>query len=196
MYIAGYRGYFLDSRYPVIISKNLRNHLVHGNALFSIVLGDDFTDTILNAEKMLTHDLLKLDRQIEKESGDDVNKTFCRVSSLHLESEKGHKNLAIILFNKINVNVRSDLRFVPLHYAARGGHAEVVQFLIEKGADINAKGVDGITPLHLALEEGHNTVVDILLQHGADINAALLSGRTPLSIAIKGGFFNYIIIFT
>ncbi|GBM77471.1 Ankyrin-3 [Araneus ventricosus] len=360
-----HNAFFLDSDYPVVNSRNLRNHLAHGNALVNIVLGYGSTDVLLNGEKMIKHDLLKSDRQIGKrvkndpqklkisldkdlsavnvqseffaaltagnmgkvkyfiskgadmfgkdlrsqtslhfsakgssleivkfvltfnldvsavdinfqtalhvasfngrlpiveflidelnasvykrdvngkaplhlasinghtdivkcllkhgaeiackdifgntalhyaviqshidivnillgkETSTDVNKTFFGVSALHLASEVGHESLVTTLLEKIDVNFKSSSHFVPLHYAARGGHADVAQFLINKGAEINARNLHGNTPLHIAAEKGHDAVVAILLQYGADINAANLNGLTALSFAARGGF--------
>jgi len=67
--------------------------------------------------------------------------------------------------------------------AADFGQAEVVKFLISKGADVNAKDNFGITPLLAATYEGHVDVVDILLKKGADKNVKGPDGMTPLEAA-------------
>ncbi|XP_055945199.1 uncharacterized protein LOC129975931 [Argiope bruennichi] len=125
---------------------------------------------------------------LEKESGVDANKTFLGDTALHLASGKGHMNLVVYLLDKIPVNFRSDLNFVALHKAAKGGHTNVVELLITAGAKINAKSLKGTTPLHLAAEKGHYAVALKLLQHGADINITDLNGSTPLSFSIREGF--------
>ncbi|MGH0163225.1 UNVERIFIED_CONTAM: hypothetical protein FKN15_057713 [Acipenser sinensis] len=51
----------------------------------------------------------------------------------------------------------------PLHYAADCGQTEMVEFLLSKGADINAPDKHGITPLLSATYEGHVTCVKLLL---------------------------------
>ncbi|GBN06654.1 Ankyrin-1 [Araneus ventricosus] len=360
-----HNAFFLDSDYPIINGKNLRNHLAHGNALLSIVLGDDRTDILLNAEKMRTHDLLTRERQIGKKIKNDpqrlkdcfegdlsavreqqrlfvaltegkletvedclskgadmfgtdfrsqtslhfaakgpcfkmvkfvlqynldvsavdinlqsalhvasfngrlnvveyliqelnvsinrrdtdgrtplhlasinghtsvvkfllehqaemaskdrlgnsalhyavihnhadvvgillgkeqiaaANKTFLGLTILHLASENGHIELIVPLLEKMDVNIKSDLHYVPLHYAAKGGRADVVQFLVTNGAEINAKTLNGTTPLHLAAEKGHYAVVEKLLWHGADINAVDSDGWTALSFAVTEGY--------
>jgi len=48
--------------------------------------------------------------------------------------------------------------WTPLHEAANHGHAEVVSYLLDNGANINAPGMDGDTPLHDAVENDHFTV--------------------------------------
>lgn len=68
-----------------------------------------------------------------------------------------------------------------LHYAIQGGHAEAVELLIMRGADVNAKSTWG-TPLHLAASAGHADIAVLLLERGADTNARRLS-LTPLHIA-------------
>ncbi|KAI9764162.1 MAG: hypothetical protein M1840_008644 [Geoglossum simile] len=50
----------------------------------------------------------------------------------------------------------------PLLRAAEKGHETVARLLLEKGADLNAKTLDGKTALHLAAENGHVMVVRLL----------------------------------
>ncbi|NRB28689.1 MAG: ankyrin repeat domain-containing protein, partial [Roseibacillus sp.] len=63
---------------------------------------------------------------------------------------------------------------------------EIVELLIAKGADVNAKFEDdGSTPLHLAAWKGHFETAELLIAKGADVNAKDKDGETPLNWAIK-----------
>ena len=62
----------------------------------------------------------------------------------------------------------------------------MVQALIAKGADVNAKAGDGRTALIQASEIGHLDVVRALLAKGADVNAKTNDGRTALTAATAG----------
>ena len=54
----------------------------------------------------------------------------------------------------------------PLHMAALNGHKEIVELLIAKGADVNAKAEDGETPLDATIEFRHPQIADLLRKHG------------------------------
>ncbi|KAK6527693.1 hypothetical protein TWF694_004674 [Orbilia ellipsospora] len=78
----------------------------------------------------------------------------------------------------------------PLHLACILGDAEVTQYLLENGADINAMTEPGgYTPLHqAACYSGHGLTCGLLINSGADVNATtLLKCETPLHIAAKKG---------
>lgn len=67
------------------------------------------------------------------------------------------------------------------------GNKDMVKFLIEAGADVNAKSHYGATPLSLAAEKGHLEITKVLLSHGADINAKDDHGDTALMYAVEFG---------
>ena len=73
-----------------------------------------------------------------------------------------------------------------MHHAAKYGRKEVVELLIAKGADVNAKRNNGQTPLHRAAGGGHKEVAELLIAKGADLNAKIEAGQytgTPLDWA-------------
>jgi ankyrin repeat protein len=65
------------------------------------------------------------------------------------------------------------------------GHEAVVRLLVEKGADVKAKGNAGATALHGAAWKGHEAVVRLLVEKGANVKAKNKYGSTPLDMAAK-----------
>ena len=55
----------------------------------------------------------------------------------------------------------------PLHYAVEKNSYELCLLLIQNGAFINAKDVDGMTALHDSITLGHYNLTLLLLQCGA-----------------------------
>lgn len=77
--------------------------------------------------------------------------------------------------------------YTPLHVAARGGRLEIASFLVEKGADLEAKNPTGFTPLFLAVLGKRLDAVKLLLDKGADPNAQTRFQTTPLFMAAESG---------
>lgn len=92
---------------------------------------------------------------------------------IHDASSEGNivKVQALISEKPDLVNSADDKGSTPLHLASSQGHLEVVKFLVDKGADIEAVNGRGFTPLQLASYGGHRQVVEFLLDKGANVNA-------------------------
>ena len=73
----------------------------------------------------------------------------------------------------------------PLHWAASGGHRELVLQLLVLGADPDARDRFGCTPLHLAAELGREETVRVLLDAGADVQARSRNGKTAVHLAAQ-----------
>merc|ERR1712141_655120 len=72
--------------------------------------------------------------------------------------------------------------------AAKLGHLQSIQHMIEAGADINTISLyNGNTPLIVAAENGQAPIVEYLIQNKADLNAQNNEGKSPLMIAKENG---------
>ena len=62
-----------------------------------------------------------------------------------------------------------------------------MEFLLQMGADVQAKDKGGLVPLHNACSYGHLEVVIALVTNGANVNSADLWKFTPLHEAAAKG---------
>ncbi|ETP25617.1 serine/threonine protein kinase [Phytophthora nicotianae CJ01A1] len=75
--------------------------------------------------------------------------------------------------------------WTPLILASWHGHYSVVKFLLEHGAQIDAKDMGGSTALRFAASEGRMRIAKLLVQHGSMcVNEPEVHGRTPLWFAV------------
>lgn len=87
-------------------------------------------------------------------------------SALMIASLKGMTDMASLLLDKgADVNKPG---WTPLHYAATGGHLQIMQLLLDNHAYIDAASPNGSTPLMMAAMYGTPSAVKLLLEAGAD----------------------------
>ena len=85
-----------------------------------------------------------------------------------------------------DVNAKDETGGTLLDEAAGWGRNDIVELLITKGADVNAKfDDDGSTPLHLSAWRGHFETAELLIAAGSKVNAKMEDGDTPLDLAEK-----------
>src|SRR5688572_17171611 len=75
----------------------------------------------------------------------------------------------------------------PLIAAAENGDRVGVSRLLDQGAAVDARAVDGTTALHWAVRADRVDVVRALLESGAEASAADRYGVTPLYLAAENG---------
>jgi hypothetical protein len=75
----------------------------------------------------------------------------------------------------------------PLLWAAYHGHTALVRFLLDQGANIEDRWVEGESPLMVAAREGHRDMVRLLLDRGADPNYVTDKGWDVVQFAEMGG---------
>ena len=105
---------------------------------------NDFNMTLLHAASTgESVDIVRwlFDHAVRDKLHQDSDKT-----SLHLEQPNRHRQHGIL------VNDADDAQRTPLHMASEKGLFEIVQELLRRGADVNAKDWKYRTPLHCALD--------------------------------------------
>jgi len=138
------------------------------------------------------------DRDIQRmlellaEGADVDEKDALGYTSLHYALNSASHDVARTLL-KAGANIRTAVYKngrTTLHEALRcANHPEIVEALLAKGADPNAKDNAGLTPFHYAASATHlrpvciQEFVEALLNAGANIHAKDNDGRTPLHYA-------------
>ncbi len=67
-------------------------------------------------------------------------------------------------------------------------HLRILQYLIEKGANVNGRNTRGQSPLLFATDHGRTEAAKGLIEHGADVNDTDQKGNFPLLIAACKGY--------
>ena len=77
--------------------------------------------------------------------------------------------------------------WTPLHYAASGPEPMTVEWLLDRGAEVDALSPNGSTPLMLAAQYGSEGSVDLLLTRGANLALRNKQDMGVIDFARSGG---------
>jgi hypothetical protein len=89
---------------------------------------------------------------------------------------------------KVDIKYKDDEGITPLHWAAINNQYAGCKYLIEAGADVNAKGGESVAaPAMWAAQRCHTYVVNLLLQNGADPLLSDVQGYNVLHLATFDG---------
>ena len=84
---------------------------------------------------------------------------------------------------QMDINDSVFFGLTPLSIAAGAGQSKMLKFLLEQGADVNARNQDGGTALHGAAFLGHSKSVQLLIENGINIMAQNSRGITAADLA-------------
>ena len=115
------------------------------------------------------------------------NKGF---TPLHRACEKGA--LVVVKAFKSQLQVEDmretqtcDTENTPLHIACMNGDSslDIVRYLIEQNANVNATNMNRETPLHISASNGFTKLTQELLRRKVNVDVEDTLGRTPLICA-------------
>jgi len=109
---------------------------------------------------------------------------------LHLAAFFGAQELAEALLAKgaeIDSRSTNNMQNTPLHAAVAGRRGAIVKFLLERGANANARQTGGWTALQGAAQAGDREMVETLIANGAHVNARADNNQCALDMALMRG---------
>ncbi|XP_071126835.1 putative ankyrin repeat protein RF_0381 [Mytilus edulis] len=140
---------------------------------------------------------LLLDMKCDANETDPVGRSPLFVASAkgHIKIVKrlvendGHLKIEDNKKNKADITMSDNRNRTSLHIACEEGHKPVIEYLVQKGANISVCDVDGNSLLHMACVPGKREVVELLLKEYKDkgketeIENTNKLGQTPIIVA-------------
>jgi ankyrin repeat protein len=155
-------------------SSILSEHNLAGNNPFDLALIGNHQATV----EALNSQTLKSFLSEFADSGQSAN---------HLDRSGIHNAIASFI-NSYNANIANEQsQLTLLHIAANYGFDDLVEQLINKGAEPNATTISGFTPMHMAAYHGNESTVSLLAHKGAFANSLNKDGNSPLHLAAAQG---------
>ncbi|EXI92498.1 MAG: ankyrin repeat protein [Candidatus Accumulibacter sp. BA-94] len=170
--------------------EDMEEALISGNTAWAIQLINRGMD--INSVDAAGNTLLM--QSVQRENMDFLDYLVQRRARLNTRNRNGETALSLaaykglLPFAKRLVEAGADVNLYgwsPLVYAAFSGRTAVVEYLLTKGAEVNATTPNGSTALLFAARFGHLEVVELLLRNKADPNMANDRGATAIDWALK-----------
>ncbi|MGH0132854.1 UNVERIFIED_CONTAM: hypothetical protein FKN15_050902 [Acipenser sinensis] len=146
---------------------------------------------------------LKTWAQMEKEAphrsrGGQGGKQGCRitfpnnVTLLEAAARNDLEEVREFLKNGVSPDLYNEDGLTALHQCCIDDFEEVVQALVDAGANVNACDSELWTPLHAAATCGHMGLVETLIKHGANMLAVNADGNMPYDLCEDEVTLDYI----
>ena len=139
----------------------------------------------------VSSDQLSFVRLLLEAGGNGCKSALDGTAPLHVAVQGGNFAMMVLLceyddgaggVNQVKANGET-----PLFVATRHDAADIVEYLLECGADVQETTDDGWAPLHIAASLGYESLVSILLAFGASPGRKTDSGVTPGMFAASFG---------
>lgn len=137
-------------------------------------------DPLLYQQDARLHPSAAIDWAAEHGRLDIIHKALSHGAGLP-KTVRGHK------FGPRRKNLSKNPRAHPLCVAVQNGHAEIVDFFIASGCDINMTGNLWVSLLSLAVIHGHPHLLTLLLSLGATHDKHSSRARSPIEHAASQG---------
>ncbi|DAZ95073.1 TPA: hypothetical protein N0F65_002967 [Lagenidium giganteum] len=111
------------------------------------------------------------------------------MQAIHAATKQGHSTIVeLLLQNKAHYDaVVPGSQLTPLMMASLAGSSDLVEMLLDAGADPHAEDNEGNTPLHFSCREGHYRATYLLLTAGADPYMPNVHEDTAFEVAEANG---------
>lgn len=109
------------------------------------------------------------------------------ISPIHAAAEIGNLPALKRLINfgaEVNAVTKNECKTTPLILASTLGHENIVEELIQRGADVNHKDLWGYSAIIKAASNGHISTVKLLLRNNANVNDSNRSGASALQYSL------------
>jgi FkbM family methyltransferase len=155
--------------------------------------GCDYSNYILPAEyiiKSLVIEFLAIRESTLKEYLFQVeeNPVVCNATTNYLffDAVLGNNNISAqsIIFQGVDVNyLDKAYKANSLHIATQNGNKEIVEMILNAGANIEQKALNTLTSLCIAVQNKHSDIVQLLIDKNANVECVFPSGANALYVS-------------
>lgn len=146
---------------------------IKSGPILSRVVEDDLSLMVKNS------DLVKIESFLKNCEGEKKVETLCHPLCNCNKCERVLEGACKPLRNKKGQTL--------LHIAILQNKVDVVEFLVEKGCDVDAMDNSSETPLHYAAKKGLQNILLFLVQFECKTDVKNTNGNTPLHLAVNNG---------